>query len=70
MKEKMKSYSERMEDNIKEVTYYLDVARSIVIEKYSEEYMEAHPELVASLVQSIVIKDLESTLMVLKKCGE
>lgn len=70
MEEKKKSYSERMEDNVKEVTYYLDVARSIVSEKYSEEYMEAHPELVAALVQSIVIKDLESTLMALKKCGE
>lgn len=63
MEEKMKSYSEKMEDNIQEVTYYMDVARSVISEKYGVAYMEEHPDLVICFMRCVVIKDLESALL-------
>lgn len=71
MEEKEKSYSEKMEDNIKEVAYYMDVARSVISEKYGVAYMEEHLDLVACFMRCVVIKDLESALMDLsKKLGD
>lgn len=63
MEEKKKSYSEKMEEHIEEVTYYMDVARSVISKKYGVAYMEEHPDLVICFMRCVVIKDLETALL-------
>lgn len=64
MENNQKTYSQRMDDNIKEATYYLKVAKECIEAEYGHEYAEAHPELVAAFMQTVAIKDLESSIVV------
>lgn len=63
MEKETKSYSERMEENIEEVSYYFEVAMDVIGKKFGTTYTKEHPELIASFVQAAAIKDLESTII-------
>lgn len=63
MKVERKSYSEKMEEHINEVFYYWDSVYDRLSNKYGKTFVESHPEVVSTLVQSIATKDLESSIL-------
>ena len=63
MKVGRKSYSEKMEEHINEVFYYWDSVYDRLSNKYGKTFVEAHPEVVSTLVESIATKDLESSIL-------
>ena len=63
MKVERKSYSEIMEEHINEVFYYWDFVYDRLSDKYGKTFVESHPEVVSTLVQSIATKDLENSLL-------
>lgn len=63
MKAERKSYSKRMEEHINEVFYYWDSVYNRLADKYGKTFVESHPEVVSTLVQSIATKDLESSIL-------
>lgn len=63
MKVERKSYSAKMEEHINEVFYYWDSVYDRLSNKYGKTFVESHPEVVSTLVQSIATKDLENSLL-------
>ncbi|WP_300812815.1 hypothetical protein [uncultured Bacteroides sp.] len=63
MKVERRSYSEKMEEHINEVFYYWDFVYVHLSNKYGKTFVESHPEVVSTLVQSIATKDLESSIL-------
>jgi hypothetical protein len=63
MEVERKSYSEKMEEHINEVFYYWDSVYDRLSNKYGKTFVESHPEVVSTLVQSIATKDLESSIL-------